>query len=74
MKNLTRLSLLCFALVVMVGCSKPANKTVAGDADMDAIKAYEASMKALSTSQESMEKKGGEDAEAVDPVAPKGAK
>ncbi|WP_146536201.1 hypothetical protein [Rubripirellula reticaptiva] len=66
---MTCLSLFCFALT-MAGCGEPANKTVTGNADMDAIKAYEASMAALSNSQSSMEKPGGEDKEAVDPIKP----
>ncbi|MGB7324168.1 MAG: hypothetical protein WBD31_04815 [Rubripirellula sp.] len=70
MKYLTRLSLFCGVLAI-AGCSEPANKTVTGDADLEGIKAYEAAMANLESSQSSMEEDGGEDAEAVDPIKPK---
>ena len=47
------------------GCSEPASKSVTDGADLDAIKAYEASISALESSQATMDIDGKEDAAAA---------
>ncbi len=61
MKNYTYLAILSVACM-LAGCSEPANKTVTDGVDMDAIKAYEASVSALESSQATMDIDGKDDA------------
>lgn len=69
MKKFSYLALFC-AVCLIAGCgSEPTNQTVTGDADMDAIKAYEASISALESSQATMDIEGKEDAAPVDDSA-----